>query len=472
VSRVVNVSNRVALPKSPETAGGLAVALAGALREAGGVWFGWSGTTHPAEEPQPPPQVELYEGASYVTMSLPAPLQELYYSGFANGSLWPLFHYFLDHFRYQDEQYRAYRAVNALFAQQLKPLLQADDLVWVHDYHLIPLGEQLRAAEVGSPIGFFLHTPFPHFEVLRALPVHRELLESLLAYDLLGFQTETDRESFLGAARSLCGRECVTAGGAVTAAQRRVRTGVFPVGVDLAYTARAATRIRPSARVRDMMNGLRGRRLVIGVDRLDYSKGLLQRFEGYQRFLEDSPEHRGNVTYIQIAPLGRQKVQAYGRIRRALEQSAGNINGRFADVDWTPIRYLNRNFPHATLLGFLRLAEVCLVTPLRDGMNLIAKEFIAAQDAGDPGVLILSDRAGAAAELGDALLVNPYDTRGIARALKYALAMPRQERRARHARLLEALGANDIFAWRTRFLAALGGIHEQLRLESAARMAH
>jgi trehalose 6-phosphate synthase len=453
MSRVVNVSNRVAVPKGGVSAGGLAVALVGAMRDSGGMWFGWGGDTHPADHPQPPARTQRRAGTSYVTLSLPEPLQELYYDGFSNGSLWPLFHYFLDSFQYQDEQYQAY-------------------LIWVHDYHLIPLGARLRTQDVRSPIGFFLHIPFPHFEVLRSLPVYRELLEALLAYDLLGFQTETDRQSFLDAARTVCGRERVTAGGAVTTLERLVRTGVFPVGVDLPETARSAAKTVLSARVREMMHGLQGRRLIIGVDRLDYSKGLLQRFAAYQHFLEDCPQHRGKVTYLQIAPLGRQKVQAYARIRRALEQSAGNTNGRFGDVDWTPIRYLNRNFPHATLMGFLRLAQVCLVTPLRDGMNLIAKEYVGAQDPADPGVLVLSDRAGAANELTDALLVNPYDTRGIARALKQALDMPRDERRARHGKLLEALRANDVDAWRSRFLSSLGGTQEQTRLEDAARLAH
>ncbi len=472
MSRLINVSNRVAVPRGGVSAGGLAVALAGAMRESGGMWFGWDGDTHPADHPQPPPTTHLRAGTNYVTLSLPQPLQELYYDGFSNGSLWPLFHYFLDSFQYKDEQYQAYLTVNALFARELKPLLQLDDLIWVHDYHLIPLAARLRSQDVRSPIGFFLHIPFPHFEVLRSLPVYRELLEALLAYDLLGFQTETDRQSFLGTSRSVWGKERVTAGGAVTTPERLVRTGVFPVGVDLPDTARSAAKTVVSARVREMSQGLQGRRLIIGVDRLDYSKGLLQRFEAYQHFLEDCPQHRGQVTYLQIAPLGRQKVQAYARIRRALEQSAGNTNGRFGDVNWTPIRYLNRNFPHPTLMGFLRLANVCLVTPLRDGMNLIAKEYIGSQDPGDPGVLILSDRAGAADELTAALLVNPYDTRGIARALKQALDMPRDERRARHAQLLTALRANDVTAWRSRFLANLGGTQEQSRLENAARMAH
>ena len=454
MSRLVNVSNRVALPGS-RSDGGLAVGLLAAMQASGGLWFGWNGRTYaPAEQAG---DVELLQrdGVCFATISLPESLHELYYNGFSNGTLWPLFHYFLDSFRYRHEQYEGYRAVNELFAQQLLPLLRSDDLIWVHDYHLIPLGAALRARNVRTPIGFFLHIPFPHFEVLRALPVYAELLQQLLAYDLVGFQTETDRQAFLQAVRSIWGANCASSGGTLFAAGRRVRTGVFPIGVDADAIARSAERSATLRSVRNVTQSLQGRRLIIGVDRLDYSKGLLERFDAYQDFLERFPQHQGAVTYLQIAPLGRQNVKAYTRIRSLLEQSAGRTNGRFANVDWTPIRYLNRNFPHATLLGFLRLAQVCLVTPLRDGMNLVAKEYIAAQDPKDPGVLVLSDRAGAASELTDALLVNPYDIRAIAQALKQALDMPLHERRARYEKLHDTLGTHNIHTWWRGFVAAL-----------------
>jgi trehalose 6-phosphate synthase len=388
-------------------------------------------------------------------VSLPDALFDPYYNGFANGTLWPLFHYFLDRFQYSDAQYQAYLAVNELFARLLTPLLAADDLLWVHDYHLIPLGAQLRRRGVHAPIGFFLHVPFPSFEVLRALPAYRSLLRAMLSYDVLGFQTEVDRQAFLAAARAVWGEGCVSDTTAPAEPGQRVYTGVFPIGVDVAVIARTAARSATSRSIRDMTGDFQRRKLVIGVDRLDYSKGLLERFEAYQRFLEEFPQYQGAVSYLQIAPLGRQTVEAYTRIRAALEQRAGRTNGRFASVDWTPIRYLNRNFPHATLLGLLRLARVCLATPLRDGMNLVAKEYVAAQDPGDPGVLVLSDRAGAAYEMQDALLVNPYDTEGIARALKTALDMPLIERRARHERLLGTLREHDLANWSDTFTAAL-----------------
>jgi trehalose 6-phosphate synthase len=466
-SRLVNVSNRVALPKVASAPGGLAVGVLAAMRASGGMWFGWSGETIPDSSQPARPEIAIREGITFATLRIPESLHERSYSGFANGTLWPLFHYFLDGFRYEEEEYEAYQSLNALFARELVPLLREGDLIWVHDYHLIPLAQKLRERGVRAPLGFFLHIPFPHYEVLRALPRCAELMRAMLSYDLVGFQTSTDREAFLGAAQALWGAQCVTSAGTVELDDRRVLTGVFPIGVDVDEISSAAARAVTSTRVRRMQEGLLGRRLIIGVDRLDYSKGLLERFEAYRHFLEESPEHLRRVTYLQIAPLGRQNVTAYARIRDALEQSSGRTNGRFADVDWTPIRYLNRNFPHATLMGFLRVARVCLVTPVRDGMNLVAKEFVAAQDPADPGVLILSDRTGAACELTSALLVNPYDTRGIARALKAALEMPLEERRARHEQLLAALYRNDIHTWHERFVEQLRRQHVRTPEERA-----
>ncbi|HVC30482.1 MAG TPA: trehalose-6-phosphate synthase [Steroidobacteraceae bacterium] len=452
MSRLINVSNRVPLAKTVAP-GGLAVGVLAAMRDRGGIWFGWNGETCGYEPGEP--EVIIRDSLTYATIPLPQVLYERYYSGFANGTLWPLFHYFLAGFRYEDQEFAAYEQANALFAARLSPLLAPGDLIWVHDYHLIPLGEKLRALGVRQPVGFFLHIPFPHFEVLRALPTFAEILRALLAYDLVGFQTETDRESFLGAVRSLWGAQTVGEDGAVNANGRTVRTGVYPIGVDVEGIARSAAKAAGSAPVQRMMQSLVGRRLIVGVDRLDYSKGLLERFQAHRQFLESYPEQIGQVTFLQIAPLGRQKVQAYAQIRDSLEQSSGRTNGRFADADWTPIRYLNRNFPHPTLMGFLRAAQVCLVTALRDGMNLVAKEFIAAQDPDDPGVLVLSNRAGAACELTEELLINPYDTKGIARAIQRALTMPLSERRTRHAASLAILRENDIHRWHTRFVEDL-----------------
>jgi len=433
--------------------GGLTVGILSAMRSSGGLWFGWNGEAVPGEPG--PAEITIREGITYATLPLPQHLYERHYSGFANGTLWPLFHHFLAGFHYEDPEYAAYREANHMFARELVEHLLPADRIWVHDYQLIPLGEELRGLGVRQKVGFFLHVPFPPFEVLRALPRFEELVRALLAYDLVGFQTEADRASFLDAVRLIHGVDAIPRSASAPASAPHVRTGVFPIGVDVKRVGQSAARTAVTGVVQRTVQSLLGRRLIIGADRLDPSKGLLERFRAYQHFLEDYPEQRGQVTYLQIAPLGRQGVRAYSQIRDALEQSSGRTNGRFADADWTPVRYLNRNYPHATLMGFLRAAEVCLVTPLRDGMNLVAKEFVAAQNADDPGVLVLSNMAGAARELTAALLVNPYDTKGIARAIQSALVMPLSERRARHERLLAILHENDIHRWHTGFLQQL-----------------
>ena len=439
--------------KGASSPGGLTVGILSAMRSCGGLWFGWNGEMVPGEAAEV--EIAVRQGITYTTLPLPQHLYDRYYSGFANGTLWPLFHYFLAGFRYEDHEYAAYREANVMFARKLVEHLRPSDLIWVHDYQLIPLGEELRTLGVKQRIGFFLHVPFPHFEVLRALPKFAEIVRALLAYDLVGFQTETDRASFLDAVRLICGPNAVGCGSSASPSPSKVLTNVFPIGVDVKTIGQNAARAAATGVVQRTVQGLLERRLIIGADRLDPSKGLLERFRAYQHFLESYPEQRGQVTYLQIAPLGRQSVRAYSEIRDALEQSSGRTNGRFADADWTPVRYLNRNYPHATLMGFLRAAQVCLVTPLRDGMNLVAKEFVAAQNPDDPGVLVLSNMAGAARELTDALLVNPYDTKGIARAIQSALVMPLAERRARHERCLAALQENDIHRWHIRFLQQL-----------------
>jgi trehalose 6-phosphate synthase len=369
--------------------------------------------------------------------------------------LWPLFHYFSKGMRYSNDQREAYESVNRTFAQRLQPLLQPRDLIWVHDYHLIPLGRRLRELGVQRPIGFFLHIPFPNIEMLRVLPCYAELLRDLTSYDVVGFQTQNDLRSFHSGIEHLFGADAIRQDGRIRIGERVIRAEVFPIGIDVAAVEKEAVEAYGTDVVKRMTDSLVGRSLMMGVDRLDYSKGLVERFQAYQQFLETHPENLGRITYIQIAPLSRTDVRAYAEIRSTLEQVAGRTNGRFADTDWTPIRYLNRNFPHATLMGFIRAAKVGLVTPLRDGMNLVAKEFVAAQDPDDPGVLILSNLAGAARELSSALQVNPYDVRGVSHSIQAALAMPLSERRERHSEMMKVLRRNDIAAWARRFMEAL-----------------
>jgi len=455
MSRLVAVSNRISIPRKGTAPGGLAVGVLAAMHARGGLWFGWSGEVVDGAPREP--RVSSRGGITFATTDLAREDQELHYLGFCNGALWPLFHYFADKFQFVDAQYAAYQRVNRLFAERLRPMLRDDDLVWVHDYHLIPLGESLRTAGVKQRLGFFLHVPFPHIEMLRTLPVYGALMRALLAYDSIGFQTARDLESFHSCVRELWGPGAIGSDGVITAAGGRTHALVNPIGVDVDGVQRDAVESQALPTVQRMLAGLLGRKCVIGADRLDYSKGLVQRFLAYERFLETNPAELNRVTLLQIAPVSRGDVRSYVEIRRMLEQAAGRINGRFADTDWTPIRYLNRNFPHDALMGFLRIAQVCLVTPVRDGMNLVAKEFIAAQDPDDPGVLVLSTLAGAAHEMAGALLVNPYDLQGVGDALRQALVLPRNERRERHQRMLAVLRQNDIHAWHARAVASLRG---------------
>lgn len=451
---MICVSNRLALPRRGAAPGGLAVGVLAALRKRGGLWFGWSGEIGGA--PDEPAEMLTRDGISYATFDLSPALYDRFYKGFCNTTLWPLFHYLTDKFRYDHEWHDTYLTVNRLIAGKLAPLVQHGDLIWAHDYHLIPLARLLRESGVNNRAGFFLHIPFPHIEVLRLLPTYAEVIRDLAAYDVVGFQTEADLRSFHSGVAHVFAEQATIEPTQIRIADRVIRTDVFPIGVDVDGVAREAEASQSTDAVKRMIAGLIGRKLMIGVDRLDYSKGLVERFTAYQKFLEMHAEQRGKLTYLQIAPLSRADVLAYSEIRQTLEQAAGRTNGRFADTDWTPIRYLNKNFPHHVLMGFLRAAQVGLVTPVRDGMNLVAKEFVAAQDSNDPGVLILSSLAGAARELAAATIVNPYDLRSVAQAIEVALAMPLAERRERHASMLEALKQNDIHAWHERFLDTLG----------------
>ncbi len=321
MKRLVCVSNRIALPRRGTAAGGLAVGLMSALRQAGGTWFGWSGEV--AEEPAAQPQLLSRDGIQFATIDLNPHDLELYYNGYCNSTLWPLFHYFPERFRHEPRQYEAYQSVNALFARQLKSLLARDDAVWIHDYHLIPLARHLRLLKFTGPIGFFLHIPFPHIQMLRLLPNHAELIRELCQYDLVGFQTEDDVLSFRSCIEQTASDTWQLQGDGVEVDGRRMRMGAYPIGVDVTEIANEASAALAEEPVRRMIASLNDRKLIIGVDRLDYSKGLTQRFNAFEEFLETFPDNQGHVTFLQIAPLSRADVLAYSEIRKALEQTAG-----------------------------------------------------------------------------------------------------------------------------------------------------
>jgi trehalose 6-phosphate synthase len=319
--------------------------------------------------------------------------------------------------------------------------VRADDLIWVHDYHLIPLAEELRRQGHRNKIGFFHHIPWPSPDVFSAMPRGRELLTAFEAYDLVGFQTRPDMTNFAA---------CLSRAG--QGEQLKARLGAFPISIAAEEFAALAAEAAAHPIARKLETSLRGRKLIIGVDRLDYTKGIDLRMESFGQFLEKTPAARGNVVYLQVTPKTRSEVPEYADMQRRIAEIAGRINGAFSDLDWMPIRYLNRTIRHEALAGLYRMAAVGLVTPLRDGMNLVAKEFVAAQDEEDPGVLVLSRFAGAASELDDALIVNPHDVEATAAAIAKAVAMPLDERRRRWRAMFDHLCRNDVVAWRERFL--------------------
>jgi trehalose 6-phosphate synthase len=457
MSRLVVVSNRVApIQEGEATAGGLAAGVLDALKQKGGLWFGWSGEITGEPQPERPTLKRSLGPITVVTIDLSRRDYDEYYRGFANDTLWPVLHYQIGLGHFEWPEFEGYRRVNDLFAAALTPLVRTGDLIWVHDYHLLCLAEALRINGLTNRIGLFLHTPFPAPGVFMTIPSHAALIRSMCAYDLLGFQTEIDRAAFIDYLLRHADGVSTGTDGSVEVFGRVVRTGVYPIGVHVdEVRAQAETPVNRRQATRMRANLME--RLILSVDRLDYSKGLRQRFAAFERFLAEFPARHGLVTFMQIAPPSRSDIGTYQRIRRELEGEAGRINGRFAEVDWVPLRYLNRSFPRNVLMPLYAEAHACLVTPLRDGMNLVAKEYVAAQDPEEPGVLILSEFAGAARELDAALLVNPYDEAGMARAIDQALSMPVAERQQRHQSMLKVMRTNSLERWRDRFEADLHG---------------
>ncbi|WP_206999667.1 alpha,alpha-trehalose-phosphate synthase (UDP-forming) [Trinickia mobilis] len=476
MSRLIIVSNRVApISEGGPAAGGLAVGVYDALKETGGMWFGWSGEVLSSGQPQI--QLEERGPVTFATIGLVRRDYDQYYRGFSNATLWPAFHYRADLIQYDRHDFEGYTRVNAWLAQQLVPLLRDDDVIWVHDYHLIPFAQALRAAGVKNRIGFFLHIPFPAAQVLLAVPPHRPLVEALCSFDLLGFQTEPDLRAFGDYVVHEAAGECerpAKGPSTIRAFGRTLRAAAYPIGVypdEIAQLAKAGARGKP---VRTMKATLHGRKLIMSVDRLDYSKGLVERFRAFERLLDQAPAYRNNVSFVQIAPPTRADMHPYQDIRLQLEGESGRINGRFAELDWTPIRYIHRQYERQVLAALFRESQVGYVTPLRDGMNLVAKEYVSAQDPDDPGVLVLSRFAGAAQELSGALIVNPIDIDGMAEALAAALAMPAAERRARYRDMIGQLRENNVSVWRDNFLRDLEGSgerHAAVRTKTARKKA-
>src|SRR5712672_3328574 len=451
---LVVVSNRVARGKASEPmTGGLAAALLPVVEKSGAIWVGSSGRVRDGAQKEPFAEVEALGAGALAMLDLPAAHYGGYYEGFANSALWPALHSRADLIRASQDDYLSYREVNAFMARALLRFRKQDTAFWVQDYHFLALGAELRELGVMQPVGFFLHTPWPTRDVIGGVPHHRDLIEAMLAYDLIGFQTEEDCENFLSYVQSEL--DLVVHGGVVTSRYGRTRAAVFPIGIDPQKFAQQATKAMTHPDVSRLRRSLNGEKLAIGVDRLDYSKGLINRISAFDRMWTERPALSRAVSLLQIATPSRGAIEAYGNLQDEVARLVSDVNGRHGEVDWTPIRYLNKGFSQAVLAGLYRTAQVGVVTPLHDGMNLVAKEYVAAQNPADPGVLVLSKFAGAANELDTALLVNPHDIDGMARAIAVALSMPLIERRMRYEAMMKTLHSQTIQRWFSDFIEAL-----------------
>jgi trehalose 6-phosphate synthase len=451
---LVVVSNRVARGKANEPmTGGLAAALLPVVEKSGAIWVGSSGRVRDGANKEPFAEIEALGAGALAMLDLPAAHYGGYYEGFANSALWPALHSRVDLICASQEDYLSYREVNAFMARALLRFRKPDTAFWIQDYHFLALGAELRDLGVTQPVGFFLHTPWPTRAIMGGVPHHRELIEAMLAYDLIGFQTIDDCENFLGYLSSDLG--LAVENGVVTSRYGTSRIAVFPIGIDPEKFAMQAAKAVSHPDVSRLRRSLNGEKLAIGVDRLDYSKGLINRINAFDRMWTLQPALQRTVSLLQIATPSRGSIEAYGTLQSELAKLVSDVNGRHGEVDWTPIRYLNKGFSQTVLAGLYRTAQVGVVTPLNDGMNLVAKEYVAAQNPADPGVLVLSEFAGAANELDTALLVNPHDIDGMARTIATALSMPLTERRMRWEAMMAKLHAGTIQQWFADFVDAL-----------------
>ena len=427
-------------PRLERSTGGLVAALDPALRRHGGTWVGWAGGNLPSD-------VNPEIGYRVMGLSFTRGEVRRYYHGFANRTLWPLLHSFPTRMELEPEDWASYEAVNRRFAEIAIASAGRSDLIWIHDYHLMRVAPVIRQARPDARIGFFLHVPFPPFDLFRILPWDRELLRGLLACDLVGFHCAGYATNFMDCAEQLLGARVDREHGQVEHGQRTVKVATLPLGIDY---ERFAERARQAPRAKKI-----GEQVVLGVDRLDYTKGLPERMLVFERLLELHPEHRERTVLLQVAEPSRGAVEEYQRLKREVDELVGRINGRFATSSWTPVRYLHRRFDPDALAELYRDANVALVTPLRDGMNLVAKEYVACQ-VDDPGVLVLSRLAGAAESMREALRVNPYHRDAVADALHEALVMDPAERMARMRALQRRERRNDVHAWLDAFLREAG----------------
>ncbi len=465
--RLIVVSNRLPYVLEHESgggwalqpgSGGLVTALLPVLRDRGGIWIGWTGTTE-----DPPGMKELFRSASRQAGYLLEPVSlsteevEGYYHGYSNETIWPLFHDLLSSAVFDPSYWQTYASVNRKFAGALLSACRADDFVWIHDYQLMDVARHVRETICLAGLAFFLHVPFPAPDIFMKLPERQTLLTSLLSYDLVGFQTQRDRRNFIQCVRTLVNNARVRVEDnlhVIRTGDREARVGSFPIGIDAASFSTRAGLPAVQSRLHSIVRRFEGRQIVLGLDRLDYTKGIVQRLHAFANLLERYPDVRGRIHLFQVVVPSRVGIRSYDELKAEIERLVGEINGRYSEVDWLPVHYFYRSLDQTELLAYYMAADIAFVTPLKDGMNLVAKEF-AASHTDEEGVLILSQFAGAAAQLGRAaLVINPYDIEQTADALYQAFCMTPGERLYRMRRLRRSVRSHNVFWWVDSFMRA------------------
>ena len=473
--RLISVSNRLPVILSrgrdgrwqaDPGSGGLISALVPVLQNRGGLWIGWPGVV---EEEEGTEQIgEVLEttgrdsGYTLYPVHLSASEKEDYYYGFANEIVWPIFHDLQTLCNFAPQYWRSYCQVNRKFAQTIAQHYQVGDHIWIHDYHLMKVGEELEALGIKCATGFYLHIPFPALDIFLKLPWRMEILRALLRYDLIGFQTLRDRRNFAQCVNTLIPdakistrRQVIT----VEIGDRTVRLGDFPISIDFNEFATQAQQKEVIDLAQHFHENLPQRQVLLGLDRLDYTKGIPYRLDAFRSTLEHHPELRGKISLVQIVVPSREDIQEYSDLKTEIEQTVGQINGQFTQSGWIPVHYIFRGLERVELLAYYRTCEIALITPLKDGMNLVAKEYCACK-VDDNGVLILSEFAGAAAQLQEgAILVNPYHIEAVAEAIYNATQISWDERRTRMRKLRQSIQKHDIFWWVDSFLQAAFSKH-------------
>jgi len=460
MKRLIIVSNR--LPMSVEikgkslqfksSPGGLATGLGSIYKSKNYLWIGWPGIAkEKIKGREEEIKTKLLSENCYPVFLSQSEIENYYY-GFSNKTLWPLFHYFPQYAIYDENLWIAYKKINEIFCDMIIKLAKPEDIIWIHDYQLMLLSKLIREKFPTSTIGFFLHIPFPSFEIFRLLPWRKEILEALTKADLIGFHTYSYGKHFLDSVGHLLGYEYSF--NQITTGNRVLMVGCFPMGIDSEKFKNAIQNPKVQRKSQKMKKKIGERKIILSIDRLDYTKGIPQRLKVFEKFLAKNPEYKGKVTLILAVVPSRQKVEHYQLLKKELEELVGEINGKYGTFDWTPVCYFYRSFPFKDLCALYYISDVALLTPLRDGMNLIAKEFLATK-IGGKGVLILSEMTGASAELGEALIVNPQDKEEIASALKKALTMSEEEQKIRNIRIQARIQRYDINRWEEDFLKSL-----------------